>query len=325
MSNNNSYFICIYNLIKNSILDLYISFIKHSEQPSFIFLLACTLLFVSITQIINSLFFFYPTKKLIFFSSYLQIFLLLSLIRTALKTIHPKTSLFLFYCSKLFLLLSLSDFVINGFIITPFPLIDKYLHLFDQALHFNTLQLLTFMHHHQLLQIISWDIYSSLIFLFFLIPLFLFATNHHQEAQDFLNHLILSVLISGIFYYFFPSTDPATVLHSPYFTKSQRYIITGFNQIHTLFQDTSKAYPFLSAPSAHTIWALLLAYACRNIIYLNKIIGLWAILVILTTLTTGWHFLADIILAIGITAGIIWLNNLKFRFIEKHPNRMANY
>ena len=53
--NNNSYFICIYNLIKNSILDLYISFIKNPKQKFFIFLLSCTLLFVSITQIINKI------------------------------------------------------------------------------------------------------------------------------------------------------------------------------------------------------------------------------------------------------------------------------
>ena len=211
----------------------------------------------------------------------------------------------LIFLSLIFLLLSLSNFVINGIIITPFPLIDKYLQLSDKTFNFNILPLLIFIQQHPYLNIISWNIYLSLIILFFIIPLILFIINHRKEAFEFLNHLLLSVLIAGLFYYFFPSTGPATLLKSPYFTELQKYIFKGFQEIHTFFQTPTRPYPFLSAPSIHTIWALLLAYACRKVKYLNLFISIWALLVILTTLTTGWHFLTDVILAIGVTGAII--------------------
>lgn len=303
-------FLTLYNLFKVSGIDLYHTFIRPSKEKLFILLLSTTLILAATSQLINEFFYKYPHSHQIIAWPYFKLFLLTFLIHTSIKTIHPKSSLFLLFYSYVLLLLSVSNFVTNSIIITPFPLIDKQLQYLDDRFHFSSLQLISFIQHHSLLRIISWRIYFSLIFLLFTTPVLLLLTNQHKKAYQFLNHLLLSVLCAGVFYYFFPSTGPATISDSNYYTTLQHSIYFSFHTMHSSFKKISHAYPFLSAPSIHTTWALLIMYAWRKTLYANKIIIIWAILIIMTTLTTGWHFLTDILLAICFTGAIIYLEKV---------------
>lgn len=308
----------LYFLLKETIVDLYQTFFSPLKQKGFMFLLSIILILSSFSQLINEIFYRFPHSHQIFTASYLKIFLLMSVIRTAIKTIHPQMSLFLLFTSYILLLLSLSNFVTNGIIITPFNLIDSQLQHIDQTLHFNSLKFISSIQHFSLLNMLSWRIYFSLIIFFFMTPLILFLMKHEQEAYSLLNHLLLSVLLAGLFYYFFPSTGPATLSQSTLYTQLQHSIYYSFQAIHASLKIIHHNYPFLSAPSIHTIWALLIAYACRKILYLNEIIFIWTTLVILTTLTTGWHFLTDVLLGISFTGLIIYLNK-KITTLFLHP------
>ena len=93
----NIYYLTVRDLLKGSALDLYTTLIHPSKHPVFIVLLTCSLLLSALSQLMNEFLYFYPHTHQIFSPAYLKVFLVLSLIRTSIKTIHPQTSQCLFF------------------------------------------------------------------------------------------------------------------------------------------------------------------------------------------------------------------------------------
>ena len=59
------------------------------------------------------------------------------------------------------------------------------------------------------------------------------------------------------------------------------------------FRDDSSG--IVSFPSFHTIWAVLSSYALWGFRFLRWPSVICAVLIILSTMTTGWHYFADVL------------------------------
>ncbi|GAH00450.1 unnamed protein product, partial [marine sediment metagenome] len=69
-------------------------------------------------------------------------------------------------------------------------------------------------------------------------------------------------------------------------------------------------------PSFHTIWACIIAYTFRKRTWLFIVAIIYALLVMISTLTTGWHFLASVIAGVVVAALTIWVSCLLLRRLQ---------
>jgi membrane-associated phospholipid phosphatase len=106
-----------------------------------------------------------------------------------------------------------------------------------------------------------------------------------------------SLLIGFIVYYFFPTTAPASVLHSDYFIKEQLATGLKFTQIHQYIQPTTLDGGLIAFPSFHVIWAWLCLYLIRSWFVVFYVFLFINILLIFSCVMLGWHYFLDIILS----------------------------
>jgi len=84
--------------------------------------------------------------------------------------------------------------------------------------------------------------------------------------------------------------------------------------------DLTYHYGLITFPSFHTVLAILAAFALRPIPYLRWPATVLASLVVLATLTTGWHYLIDVVagigvatVAVGVAKGFAWIESRTVR------------
>ena len=63
----------------------------------------------------------------------------------------------------------------------------------------------------------------------------------------------------------------------------------------------------ITFPSFHTVWALLLVAACPRPLKAASVVLNSAVIV--ATLTTGWHYLSDVLAGIVVYYAVCWLMN----------------
>jgi membrane-associated phospholipid phosphatase len=126
--------------------------------------------------------------------------------------------------------------------------------------------------------------------------------DQRRELRGFVRQFLLSSLLvlatfaiwpaTGPFvgYGYKPSTDQACYLaHFDALRSGTRTLIT--------WRDAEGLITF---PSFHTTWALLLTYAFRRNRWLFAPSALLNLAVIVSTLTTGWHYFADVFSGIAV-------------------------
>ena len=69
--------------------------------------------------------------------------------------------------------------------------------------------------------------------------------------------------------------------------------------------DLSYVNGLLCFPSFHTILAILAAVALWSIPYARWLSSLWAGLIVVSTVTTGWHYVIDVVAGLVIS-GTAW-------------------
>lgn len=219
-------------------------------------------------------------------------------------------SLFFKTLGMIFSVLIIILFADSAILTTPFILQDQLFYHLDNLLHFNLVHFLQAIRHKQTLAQFLEIIYASLFLVIKVVPLLLAALNEATQVYKYIFNFLISCLLGFSIYYFWPSTDPSSVIHSVgIFSREQYYLTTQFNAIHNHQSLSFYQAGLISFPSYHTIWAIIVAYTCWPRKILFYFVSLFSFMVIIATLASGWHFLIDILGGILISLLSIFITN----------------
>ena len=245
--------------------------------------------------------------------------LILVVLYTALLTFdnNPR-EIFILYSLAMMLTLTF-PFIAYCFVAqyTPFLPVDHYLDLADRALGFRSDLFLQWIRHYP--RIIHWCefAYSTIFYQLFCCVVFLGVLGKRKLVRKYLLALLISNTLGALIYFFFPTLDPALLYHDVTFTFSQHQVIQQFQDIHRGITPHSQNLAIIGFPSFHVIWAVTITYYMRKVKPLIYPLILLNVIVIFSTLTTGWHYLADDLGGIAVALLGCYLASLISRRYEK--------
>ncbi|RUR13207.1 phosphatase PAP2 family protein [Legionella sp. km772] len=193
-----------------------------------------------------------------------------------------------------FLIMCIIALSTNAIQLTPFPPIDQQIVAFEHYFNIDIPAILTWTHNHPKLHLILGFTYDSLTNQMCVLPLFLIAMGRFQLIREYYFLLLFSTLFGFGFYYFYPTTAPASVIHSPFFTPYQ--IATGlkFKEIHNHLPPSTIEGGLIALPSFHCIWALFSIFLVKEWPLVCAILVGGNIILIASCILLGWHYPTDI-------------------------------
>ena len=196
----------------------------------------------------------------------------------------------------IFLLVLLTiAFATNSVQFTPFPTIDQAIINIERSFHIDLNAMISWTNHQPLcLKILAFT-YDTLSYQMTYIPLLLIMAKRHNELHEYYFLLLFSTILGFTFYYFFPTTAPASLLESPYFMTSQQATGLKFLQIHQHIPPTTLDGGLIALPSFHVIWAWLCLYSLRIWPILFFILLPINLLLVASCVLLGWHYPMDIL------------------------------
>ncbi len=199
-----------------------------------------------------------------------------------------------------FALLFLLAYLTTAVQFTPFAPIDRYLLAADRFLQVDTVQILHFVYQYPLLVKILNKAYAFLHIEIVLTCITVILFRHDKQFAEFVFLFLLTGLIGFAIYYLFPTTAPASLLKSAYFSAEQLDTGKKFYQIHQHLVPTTMRGGMVAMPSFHCIWALICQRYFRHkplIAYLLLPINAS---IICACLFLGWHYFVDILVSLAI-------------------------
>ena len=106
---------------------------------------------------------------------------------------------------------------------TPFTPIDQHILEWGEWMHIDLAKLVQWSTTHPVLYFIMEVLYDSLAYQMTYLPLLLILFGQFKRMHEYYFLLLLTAFIGYICYYFFPTTAPASVIDSPYFTEAQSH------------------------------------------------------------------------------------------------------
>ncbi len=185
---------------------------------------------------------------------------------------------------------------------TPFASIDAALAHADGFFGYNAAATLAWVHAHQWVGRFSIVFYNSLSVELVLLPFVLALLGDRKSFERIMIMGVVATVIGLLFYFFFPSSGTADVEPSRYYNATQLDAIKQFYFIQHHIPDPFKNVPMVSCPSFHTIWAIMIAFAFIRHPKIFVPVLIWNVLILISTLTTGWHFLVDVLAGIALSA-----------------------
>ncbi|MCX5787956.1 MAG: phosphatase PAP2 family protein [Elusimicrobia bacterium] len=182
----------------------------------------------------------------------------------------------------------------TGIQFTPFARIDPLLAVWDARLHFNLVDAMGWTNAHPLLRSLLSVGYWSIEAQLFCVPMMLLLVQDLRFTRVFVFSLLYSALIGYLFYFFFPSSGPASFYASPLFSEQQRMTYGKFYAVHHFQPVPATDAGLIAFPSFHVVWAVLLVYAGGWNRWLILPVGLLNALMIVASVLLGWHFLVDV-------------------------------
>ena len=269
------------------------------------------ILIASVTALsINAIFFHYvgnhyfPTQTIL-----AGIILLLVLVGGYLQ-FHSSNPILLILREIFFFYLILSSIALitDAAQYTPFKPIDKVIIHFESSYKIHLTELVAWTAEHPVIKNILLLAYASLVYQLALLPLFIILTRNIKKIRTFYFFLLISALMGFSFYYFFPTTAPASNLESPFFLNEQYATGIKFHEIHSYLRPSTQAGGLIAFPSFHVIWAwfcLYLAYGYRILFIVLLPINC---LLIASCVLLGWHYPLDLLGAALVIVTSHWLH-----------------
>lgn len=264
---------------------------------SIIFLSTLILGLSSILLLINQLLFKYPANNY-FPEKTWFVFSMLILSNLGLRIYYPFDNRIRQIGRELvyfFIIMSIVAFATNAVQLTPFLPIDSYVVKLEEAMRIHMTGILNWTHNYPLFKQLLGIIYASLDYQMCYIPLLIILTCKFHLIREYYFFMLCTVLLGFGFYYFFPTTAPASIINSPFFFPEQ--IDTGlkFKQIHHYIIPTTNQGGLIALPSFHTIWAILCINLLREWTVPFILLLLINSLLILSCVLLGWHYPIDIL------------------------------
>ena len=197
-----------------------------------------------------------------------------------------------------FCVMSVIALASNAVQLTPFPTIDKKILALDEYFNINIPAILAWTHNQPNFKEVLGFIYDTLPYQMSIIPLFVIVMGRFHLLREYFFLLLFTALIGFSFYYFFPTTAPASIIKSPFFSPYQ--IATGlkFNEIHHHIIPTTAEGGLIALPSFHTIWAILSVYLLKEWTIPCILLGIMNTLLIASCVLLGWHYFVDVLAAL---------------------------
>lgn len=235
--------------------------------------------------------YFPPNSVQIYLSLFLSLFGFQILFGSEARA--TKVSKELIYLVIVYSLIALS---INAIQYTPFLPIDDELVAFEARLYsFYLPDAMEWLNKFPTLKELLHFSYKSLDWQLFLIPLVLVSFDKIEKLREYYFLLLFTGLIGFTFYYFFPTTAPASMFQSPYFEESQYATGLKFWQIHQHIQPTTVAGGMISIPSFHVIFAWICLFSLREWKILYTPLFINNLFLFSSCVLLGWHYLIDIV------------------------------
>ncbi|ETO93243.1 phosphatase PAP2 family protein [Legionella oakridgensis] len=189
-------------------------------------------------------------------------------------------------------------FACNAIQYTPFPPIDKYILKFESSLYINMEGIVRWTREHPNINTLLMYSYRTLDYQLNFIPILVIAAKRFQLMREYYFLLFSSALIGYTFYYFFPTTAPASVIDSPLFFEAQRATGLKFQQIHSYIQPTTLEGGMIATPSFHAIWAWFCLYLLRPWPIAFGILLIVNLLLFTSCILLGWHYPIDLVASV---------------------------
>jgi hypothetical protein len=188
------------------------------------------------------------------------------------------------------------------------PLADDWLLRFDAALGFSTAGMVEWIGRHHWLDTVLATLYEGIFIETILVILILSALNDRKALVGFVLQFMLCEPVLLLVFYVYPAAGPfATQGFAP--TPAQHDYLTQFTALRGT-ENFLVTHPtgLVTFPSFHTTWALMLAYALRHHRGFFRAGLLVNGLIVVSTMTTGWHYLADVLGGIALALVVIALS-----------------
>lgn len=194
-------------------------------------------------------------------------------------------------------------------------LIDPTLIQVDQICGFRAPDFVAWIRAHHSLSVASAVVYDTLLPQTILAIAVLGFSGDRQSLDKFILRFMACALITAALFAFFPATGPFAAFGFAPTADQARYLdhLQSLREGRRLLVTWREAEGLITFPSFHTTWAILLALSFRRRVFLFAPALLLNALVIVSTLTTGWHYLSDVLG--GILVGVVVL--LLLRPLEK--------
>lgn len=178
---------------------------------------------------------------------------------------------------------------------TPHRIIDPLLYGFDKKIGFSLVPIVKWSLQHRMLRDIFLFAYETIFASLITLLVVLCILGDRRQVKRYLLAMYLSYLLGAIFYYYFPSLDPAATIKHLHFNRSQWQVVSQFYLAHHHKHLYFHNFAFIGFPSFHVIWACLIVFYSRKRRLLFYPFLLLSVLVFPSTLISAWHYLTDVL------------------------------
>jgi hypothetical protein len=192
---------------------------------------------------------------------------------------------------------------------TPFNPIDQTIINWSQWTQLDLTRLLHWSATHPMIYQIMEILYDTVPLQLTYLPFILICFGVFNRLHEYYFLLLVTAFMGYAFYYFFPTTAPASMLESPYFTEAQRATGLKFYQIHAHITPTTVKGGMIASPSFHVIWGWLCAFLIRDYRWVFGFVCLLNIAMTVSCVLLGWHYILDLMASffVVLIAHIIYL------------------
>lgn len=177
------------------------------------------------------------------------------------------------------------------------PLADRWLMRLDHSMGVHLPAIVEWMSEHPSLRRVFGFAYASVLPSTLLALIVLGFDRNVQRLREFVFHFMLAGLLTTLVFFVLPAAGPFASYGYEMRPDQQRFL-EHFQQLRDgrfPVVSMSNLEGLITFPSFHTSWAVLLIIAFRHYRWLFVPMAVVNVGVVLSTMTTGWHYASDVV------------------------------